>query len=168
MSILQRQVGMCVLPERLAIEMAIEADTRAPLETGGVILGVSDEDNVWIDTIIGPGPTAVHSRHSFSPDSNYQERQIACAYEESGRRLTYLGDWHTHPGSSPALSWRDRRTLRDISGSDTARQPRPVMLIWGYGNPWRVAAWRYHPSGWWLVPARLSALNVVLQTEDER
>lgn len=142
--------------------MLREADERAPLETGGVLLGVADALNVWIDAVVGPGPSAVHGKTSFAPDAAYQERLIADIYERSGRRATYLGDWHTHPGVSPHLSWRDRRTLRTIAASSEARQPTPIMLVYGYGHPWRVKGWRYMPAPWYVPTARVRELRLTL------
>lgn len=141
--------------------MVAEADEKAPLETGGVLLGVSDGVNVWIDAVIGPGPGAMHRKTSFTPDAAYQQQEIAAIYETSGRRVSYLGDWHTHPGSAPYLSWRDRRTVRGISRTAGARQPNPVMLILGYGDPWRAVACRYVQSPWYRRE-RFTALRVVI------
>lgn len=141
--------------------MLAEADAHAPLETGGVLLGVSDGLNVWIDEVIGPGPAAIHRKTSFTPDATYQYQQIAAIYEASGRRVSYLGDWHTHPGSAPYLSWRDRRTLRGISRTASARQPNPVMLVFGYGKPWRAVAYKYVPAPWYRRE-RFSPLRIVI------
>lgn len=154
-------IGRCFIARRLVSEMVHEANAKAPLETGGVLLGVSDGANIWIDAVIGPGPGAVHRRMSFSPDAGFQEQQITEFYEASGRRATYLGDWHTHPGTAPYLSWRDRRTLRAISRTPSARQPTPLMLVFGYGDPWRVVACRYE-YGLWYRPRRLNRLEVVI------
>jgi integrative and conjugative element protein (TIGR02256 family) len=142
--------------------MLAESDVQAPLETGGVLLGVSDGVNVWIDAVIGPGPAATHRKRSFSPDASYQQQQIAAIYQESGRCVSYLGDWHTHPGSAPYLSWRDRRTLREISRTASARQPNPVMLVFGYGEPWRAVACRYVPAPWYRRE-QFGPLRIVIQ-----
>src|SRR3546814_7384631 len=58
----------------------------------------------------------------------------------SGRRETYLGDWHTHPDGTDVLSRADKATLRRIARTPDARAPRPVMLI-ANGEPeqWRIA-----------------------------
>lgn len=51
--------------------------------------------------------------------------------------MTYLGDWHTHPNGSPALSRKDLRTLRRIARHPAARISQPVMAVLA-GGP---AAW---------------------------
>ena len=45
-----------------------------------------------------------------------------------------MGDWHTHPNGSPAMSWSDKRTLKQIATHEEAVNPKPVMLIGG-GSP---------------------------------
>ena len=96
------------------------------------------------------------------PDAVYQQKQIAKIYQESGRRVNYLGDWHTHPGTAPYLSWRDRRTLRHISRTGSARQSNPVMLVLGYGQPWHVVACVLVPGPWYRGH-RFNALQVVIE-----
>jgi integrative and conjugative element protein (TIGR02256 family) len=163
LSDMPRRVGHCFVPQWLINEMVREADARAPLETGGVLLGVADAANVWIDTIVGPGPSAQHTRTSFIPDADYQSEKVADAYRASGRRLAYLGDWHTHPGGSPRISWRDRRTLRLISHDTAARQSHPIMFILGYGDPWSGMAWRYTDGPWYRLGGSVSWLSLVVE-----
>ena len=154
------QVARCFFPEHLAWQMFREADGRAPFETGGVLLGIATDEHVWIEAIVGPGPAARHGRTWFIPDAAFQQDQISERYEASGRRIAYLGDWHTHPGASATLSWRDRRTLRTISRTPTARQSRPVMLILGHGKPWRPSLWRYLPAPWYRRGSRFREVSL--------
>ena len=137
-----------------------EADDRAPLETGGVLLGIAASADLWIEAVVGPGPAARHGATWFIPDAAFQQDRISDLYEASGRRIAYLGDWHTHPAAAAALSWRDRRTLRKISRTPSARQPEPVMLILGHGRPWRPTLWRYHPAPWYQPATRFSAVSL--------
>ena len=155
-------------------EMTDAASFRAPrghiaLETGGVLLGWRDSHNVVVEHVIGPGPGARHERMSFQPDASWQQARIAQLYEQSGRRLSYLGDWHTHPGGSPVPSRRDDRTLQHIASSSEARCPDPVMVIMGDagGSPnrrWAARAFVLRDPTWWRVwerPSCPAALQVV-------
>ena len=121
-----------------------EASSKAPLETGGVLMGYiapsSGEPVVLCAT--GPGPEAAHSRYHYSPDQEYDENVIAAIYKETGRRLAYLGDWHTHPAPVRYLSYRDRRTLKRIAKCPTARARNPLMLILSFNLGWTPAIWR--------------------------
>jgi integrative and conjugative element protein (TIGR02256 family) len=148
MSSLRDSVGQCFLPHGLFQQMCAEADARGPNETGGVLLGVAMESAVWIEVVIGPGPTALHGRTHFVPDSDYHQEQIASAYERSGRRLSYLGDWHTHPGGGAYLSSKDSKTLRAIGRQASARQPNPIMAVLAGGEPWTLAIWRLGSRAW--------------------
>ena len=136
-------VSSCFISNALVRELILQAERWSPQETGGVLLGVADDTNVWVEEVVGPGPNALHGKSRFVPDAVYQEEQIAAAYARSGRRSSYLGDWHTHPGQSVLMSRRDRRTLRSIARWQPSRQPRPVMAILGGAGEWKMIVWRY-------------------------
>jgi integrative and conjugative element protein (TIGR02256 family) len=131
------------LPKELLAEMATEASKWSPLETGGVLMGyISASNEVVVTAIVHAGLTAKRTRTSFRPDPQFQDDGIATRYEASGRQDRYLGDWHTHPGGSPRMSWRDCRTLQNIAEYGPARIANPVMAIL-HGNDWKVAAWQF-------------------------
>ena len=109
--------------------MESEAGRALPDETGGVLLGWVSVDDRIVTHVVGPGPAAHHDPDRFEPDYPWQENQIARLYESSGRKLAYLGDWHTHPGGSAAPSATDTRTLRKIADYPEARCPDPLMII---------------------------------------
>lgn len=124
--------------------MTLEAGTKAPLETGGVLLGywVTPQE-VVITRCIGPGPNAVRRRASYHPDYDYQEAEIEHAFRVSDGADSYLGDWHTHPGAKTAhLSWKDKRTIRRIAEAPEAQAPTPLMLVLcGDDADWTPYAW---------------------------
>lgn len=124
-------------------EMLREAESRDPLETGGVLLGywTVDDSHVVITHATGPGPDARHGRTTFRPDTSFQERVVAEIYAGSGRRVTYLGDWHTHPGGSVELSAVDKRTLHGIAKAPEARTEKPIMAVLAGGKEWYLALW---------------------------
>lgn len=114
-------------PARAA--MIREAHVALPHETGGLLLGWSRETDIVITRAVGPGPRALHRPTNFTPDRDWQYAQIDKFYEESGRTLEYLGDWHTHPGGLPYPSDLDIELLRDIASTPESRCPRPIMGI---------------------------------------
>jgi integrative and conjugative element protein (TIGR02256 family) len=123
--------------------MQREASAMAPSESGGVLLGywVHPRTEVVITDAVGPGPSAVHGAKDFLPDHEYQEREIAKRYEVSGRQISYLGDWHSHPGGTGSLSPSDEKTLRRIAEAPAARSPMPLMAVLAGGEPWQIAVW---------------------------
>lgn len=141
-----------------------EAVRFAPMETGGVLLGWRTQDAACITNMVGPGPDAHHAGDSFSPDATWQSDQIALLYARSGRRLAYLGDWHTHPGAAPAPSWRDRQTLRAISRYAPARCPEPIMVILGqpHDENWEVTGLTVNRDRW---TRSLRTLQMPLRTD---
>jgi integrative and conjugative element protein (TIGR02256 family) len=128
-----------------ALEEALREAQRAfPLETGGVLLGWSPHpDAVVISRVIGPGPRACHRAASFEPDAAWQEERLEQAYEQAGRRLHYLGDWHTHPRGTVRLSRTDRATLQRIANHPDARSARPVMAVLAGGPLWHAVVHQY-------------------------
>lgn len=108
----------------------------APLETGGLLLGYwsAKSNEVCIVKCTGPGPNARHTRISYHPDYDHDVRAIAREYQASGRTVTYLGEWHTHPCGQPAMSRIDKNTLRRISRFEAARIRSPLMFIGGTGH----------------------------------
>ena len=138
---------MCVWLRRSVYRALLQAaDEKAPFETGGVLMGYQDGRSTLVGAWIDAGPRAMHTKNSFIPDHEYQERGIARVYEESGCLFTYLGDWHTHPGGRLHLSRIDRSTLRRIANHPPARVKRPVMLILAGGGPWQDGAWQWGPA----------------------
>jgi integrative and conjugative element protein (TIGR02256 family) len=109
--------------------------------------------------IIGPGPAAVFEEDSFTPDGAYQLAMIDHIYQTSGRISTFLGDWHSHPGSAAFLSPKDYRALSTVARSAESLQPSPVMAILAGGKPWRLAVWRYRRA---LLRSRVTCLTVTM------
>jgi integrative and conjugative element protein (TIGR02256 family) len=104
---------------------------RYPNETGGVLVGhrmSGDGLGACVQHVIGPGPAAVHEPRRFEPDHAWQAARVAELWTRD-ESLEYLGDWHTHPGGSTALSPLDKEALRVIAGAPDANQANPVMLI---------------------------------------
>lgn len=152
----------CFIPRGVLAKMYSEAARRAPLETGGVLLGVTTPSDVWIEELIGPGPNAVHHETRFVPDHGYQEEAIADSYAASGRRLAYLGDWHSHPDGPLSLSSSDLQTLRNIARHHRARQPRPIMGIVAGRTSWTARVWRVGGSRWRSLKRRLEEVLIVV------
>lgn len=123
--------------------MGAESNHWYPKETGGILMGYWAGRDVVITDFVGPGPKAVHKRYSFTPDSKWQEAEIARIYNESGRVTTYLGDWHSHPDSTAALSLKDLVTLLRVATHKPARAPKPIMCILHNNPKWELVVWRF-------------------------
>jgi integrative and conjugative element protein (TIGR02256 family) len=145
---MRKQIGTAWISDRTVFKIVAEAGRAFPKETGGVLMGywAVSFTEVVITNVIGPGPKAMHNRHSFLPDPIYQQGEVARIYERSGRLHTYLGDWHTHPHGASRLSLRDKWTLHTIVTHDPARVEVPLMaLLSGSPKKWTVGIWRCAP-----------------------
>jgi integrative and conjugative element protein (TIGR02256 family) len=143
-------------------EMEAEAERRFPAESGGVLLGYcypSRHEPIRVISQIGPGPNARHRPHRFDPDGHWQDEEISKAYEASGRKLSYLGDWHSHPRGGGRPSKLDRSTARSIARCEEARVRHPLLVIL-YGEPqeWRLAPHRYRRYR--LSPVRVEVMSL--------
>lgn len=122
--------------------MIEEAARWADKETGGMLLGYRAHRQIVVQSLIGPGPRALHGRFTFRPDGLWQEAELARTYDSSGRMLMYLGDWHSHPGGGLRPSKRDLHTARLVAATPAAGTREPVTLILATTDrAWRPAAW---------------------------
>jgi len=110
-------------------EIFSDGNKWLPKETGGILMGYQVADEYVITDIVGPGENAIHGCSNFGPDQAFHKAEIARIYKESEQKVTYLGDWHTHPNSYPYLSSTDRSTAQKISKFKKARLPNPLMLV---------------------------------------
>ena len=121
-----------------------EANAQTPKETGGVLMGYFKQPgNIPVILLAtNPGPNAMYFRYSYRPDYDYDEALIASVHEKSNERITYLGDWHSHPAPSNKMSYRDKRTLRRIGAYKPALVNEPVMLIVSFSDQWSPTIWQ--------------------------
>jgi integrative and conjugative element protein (TIGR02256 family) len=105
-------------------------------------------DQAVITDVVAGGEAAIRSPTAFIPDHSFQESEVARIYAESGRTSVYLGDWHSHPGGTSALSPTDRDTLRSIVRAREARLRVALMVIASGGPTWTLTAWIASRSAW--------------------
>jgi integrative and conjugative element protein (TIGR02256 family) len=123
--------------------MVAETERENPVETGGILMGYwSDRrDEVVVTQSVGPGPMANHAPGAFSPDHQYHRDEVARIYRRSEGGVTYLGDWHSHPGAAAYMSLKDRHTLCAIALDPPSRAPTPIMVVIGGQALGQVECW---------------------------
>lgn len=150
-----------------------EADSKAPLETGGLLIGYcsADDDHVVVTDMVGPGPAAKHRKGTYRPDYSYHRREMNRIFVESRGMLTYVGDWHSHPSASSYLSFLDKRALRNIASFPDNYINRPIMMVLGgtdtgHFTEWTLGIWRISPqvhkfpwSRWEYVPIEITVFD---------
>lgn len=149
-----------VLTRSVADAVLRECRRRAPLETGGVLVGYESDGRLFVTHATGPGPRAVHTRSRFRRDGEYTQAEVDRLHEASGGHDDYIGEWHSHPAPVGPSSV-DLTSLRWISGNPRYERPEPAMLlarrtIW---FRWRLEAYR-------LSHGSLLAMRVAIDDPD--
>lgn len=105
---------------------------KFPLETGGILAGYrADNGDVVVTNVIGAGPNATHERYRFEGDYEYQTDEIGRLFDACDGKISYLGDWHTHPKGVAIMSDLDLKCLDTIANNKEAQCESPVMIILG-------------------------------------
>lgn len=133
--------GLLWLPRSALEQMREQAREHAPVEHGGMLLGWVTDGQLVVSRLVAAGPGANATRNSFVADGRWQQRELEQIYTASGRTVTYLGDWHSHPHGSRLPSRRDHETASAIAKHIDARAPGPVTVILRRG----ARGWRPHP-----------------------
>lgn len=129
------------------------------LETGGILLGHDHGETVSITVAGNPGPNAIRTRDRFHRDRDHAQRLANHAWDAN--RAQWVGEWHTHPGSTPAPSEIDLTSYATHLADDELSFARFISIIVGTSptrQPTRqtvVATWVITPSEATLVPLRV-------------
>ena len=114
----------------------------SPKETGGMLLGHMKGNLFYITDDVEAGPNAVHEETFFLPDGLHQQTILEEKFFSSNGKVTYLGDWHSHPNNSAYLSLLDKGTLSKIGRDKNAQICTPIFIIIGT-NPIEVKGWKF-------------------------
>lgn len=86
-------------------------------ETGGVLLGTTKDKIVNVKKASNGGPKAIHRRDYFRADPDYIDMFLEMELANSGEKIRYLGEWHSHPQRIPEPSGKDIISLSEIASS---------------------------------------------------
>jgi integrative and conjugative element protein (TIGR02256 family) len=100
-----------------------------PYEVGGWLLGywADDESSIFLTHATPPASRGTPLGVRISGRGHREK--FDHAWGASGGLVTFLGDWHTHPGSPPLPSARDRAALRKLATDPSYGTPEPLMAI---------------------------------------
>ena len=87
------------------------------IETGGVLVGYTAGNTIYIEKASNGGKHAIHEILYFQADANYIDMFIDMEIANSQDRLRYIGEWHTHPEITPKPSIKDLQSLNEITES---------------------------------------------------
>ena len=119
------------IEETIIEKMILESRAHYPKEFGGILIGrYSDDLNTAIITDIIIPAEYDNSRSHFVRGNEGIEERLNAEFNKNPS-IIYLGEWHTHPNSSPNPSQIDIRTLIALSEANTVLIENPIMLIIG-------------------------------------
>lgn len=103
------------------------------VETGGVLFGQIDDflQVIWITFASGPPPDSSASRAEFVCGTRGVATMAAELDDRTRGSATFIGMWHTHPGSVPKPSPTDRGAMEKLLGSPNFGGRQFLMLIIG-------------------------------------
>lgn len=100
-------------------------------ETGGPLAGSVTEDGALLVThAAAPGKRGRRERFSVLIDGESAQEFCDALYRESGGKLDYVGDWHTHLGWSLTPSKRDVAAMQEMAAFEFCPVRNPVSLIY--------------------------------------
>lgn len=99
-----------VFSDRAYTSILAETTEKIKTETGGLFLGVVEEDVWYVIEAIDPGPKSIFEVAYFEYDRQYTEHLINKIANLYNHKLTLIGLWHRHPGSMDYFSSTDDGT----------------------------------------------------------
>lgn len=104
-----------------------------PNETGGVLFGYYSDDlktAIVTDTFIDRKGSKGTLKNFIRGENGFKE------YSKKmwKKNKFYLGEWHTHPNSSPLMSQQDKAQMIQIRKNKKINCPEPILLIVGKIN----------------------------------
>lgn len=106
-------------------------------ETGGILFGQIDDflKVIWVTAASGPPPDSVASEHEFICGTRGVAARNAELTARTRGAASFIGMWHTHPGSIPQPSPTDRAAMGKLLGSpDFQGRQFLMMIIGGYAS----------------------------------
>jgi integrative and conjugative element protein (TIGR02256 family) len=96
----------------------IQGFSRSPeisREAGGILLGSYRGPHVQIERCTTPLPADRRFWNLFDRKDLGHGDEALRRWRDSGRTMTFVGEWHTHPEPVPSPSFLDRTTWRRIA-----------------------------------------------------
>lgn len=127
-----RSIAVEITAEALA-SIVDESSSARRLETGGLLLGRYGRfgDRVVVSRVTGPPRDSRRFPRRFIRGIAGLTKRLARVWDEG---IYYVGEWHLHPGGSPAPSVLDTSQMLRFSDEADYRCPHPVLLVIG-GRP---------------------------------
>ncbi len=115
---------------RLAVYRQMKPNAR---EAGGILLGFRRGEHLHVSEATEPQAVDIRSRFGFHRRAKHHQAIALERWAATGRKMDYLGEWHTHPEHQPVPSGIDVRHWREICQTRTVPM---VFIILGMSDVW--------------------------------
>lgn len=88
---------------------------RGADETGGILLGMRRGPHLDVIDLTWPGPEDIRTPTRFVRQDPSHQELATKAWHSSDRRVTCVGEWHTHPSGAANPSMLDRRAWNSVA-----------------------------------------------------
>lgn len=158
-----------VVSERALETIDRECRNHPDTETGGILVGFRDDQEVTITHATGPGLNWKRSAHHFAKDTDYLQSVLNLLFQYF--QVNYLGLWHKHPESMPFPSLGDVASAMDEIADQKVGLNEVVTPICVMKSssvdvvPYVIRDYEYTLVSWRPVPHDTLAAQHALQTQ---
>jgi integrative and conjugative element protein (TIGR02256 family) len=103
-------------------------------ETGGIILGQYRGPHVEICEFTSAGPRDIRGLACFIKQDESHSRRARQLWKASGRTITNMGEWHSHPAGGVSPSFQDHQTWL----SQIRLTGRPLVFVLVAPGEWGI------------------------------
>lgn len=100
-----------------------------PWEVGGWLLGYWSEDLRSVMLTHATPPALRGTAFGVTISGTGHRDKFNAAWAASDGLITFIGDWHTHPGGPTVPSQQDQRAMRQLAEDADYGTPIPVIAI---------------------------------------
>lgn len=123
---------MVNIPDHILSLLKQHIQKKKDNESGGIILGEIDGDGeIFVKKISFPNVRDKSSRCYFERDKVVAKILIDYEFYNSGGKIVYLGEWHTHPEPIPTPSGTDISMIKSQYKNNNINGDFLLLMIQG-------------------------------------
>lgn len=128
------KINKCLvnIPDHILSLLKQHIQKKKDNESGGIILGEIDGDGeIFVKKISFPNIHDKSSRCYFERDKVVAKILIDYEFYNSGGKIVYLGEWHTHPEPIPTPSGTDISMIKNQYKNNNINGDFLLLMIQG-------------------------------------